>query len=184
MRNFTYAFLASPFPLRPARPRPPSASTVPLRAAPSASSISEGGTSAPPVYFAKKIPKPEAVSSTYTCLVSSAPPRMDGVKARTFRPSPELGLLSLLFVLSMAIGSIFCMAIVSIPTMTAFRRLAASMEDLSKVASEELPGTLSSLRLSMLEVNELTRQLSNLRQKIPGSRRKKGRVKKNECVAD
>lgn len=45
----------------------------------------------------------------------------------------------------------------------AFRRLAVSMENLSKVASEEVPGTLSSLKLSGLEINDLTQQLSGLR---------------------
>ncbi|XP_010279675.1 PREDICTED: uncharacterized protein LOC104613531 [Nelumbo nucifera] len=86
-----------------------------------------------------------------------------------FRPSPELGLISLLFVLSAAFGSIFSLGIISIPTMDAFRRLAASMDKLSKVISEEVPGTLSSLKLSGLEINDLTQQLSNLRQKISGN---------------
>ncbi|KAK9084453.1 hypothetical protein Scep_030924 [Stephania cephalantha] len=86
------------------------------------------------------------------------------------RPSPELGLLSLLFALSMAVGAVFALATVSIPTMNAFRRLATSMDKLSKVASEEIPGTLSSLKLSGLEINDLTQELSKIRQKISGSR--------------
>lgn len=45
----------------------------------------------------------------------------------------------------------------------AFRRLAISMNDLSKVVSEEMPGTLFSLKLSGLEISELTQKLSNLR---------------------
>ncbi|KAL5541446.1 hypothetical protein UlMin_009156 [Ulmus minor] len=94
-------------------------------------------------------------------------------------PKPELGLLSLLFVLSTAFGSILCLALLSIPTMNAFRTLAASMDHLSKVVSEEVPGTLSSLRLSGLEIQELTQQLTNLRQKIAATRptRKKRRNK-------
>ncbi|KAK9123651.1 hypothetical protein Sjap_013253 [Stephania japonica] len=47
-----------------------------------------------------------------------------------------------------AIGAVFALATVSIPTMYAFRRLATSMDKFSKVASEEVPGTLSSLKLS------------------------------------
>lgn len=47
--------------------------------------------------------------------------------------------------------------------MQAFRRLAVSMDELSKVVSEEVPGTLSSLKLSDLEINDLTCQLNNLR---------------------
>jgi hypothetical protein len=45
----------------------------------------------------------------------------------------------------------------------AFTRLAASMNKLSKVVSEEVPGTLSSLKLSGFEINDLTQQLTNLR---------------------
>ncbi|KAK9116573.1 hypothetical protein Sjap_015520 [Stephania japonica] len=69
-----------------------------------------------------------------------------------------------------AIGAIFALDTVSIPTINAFRRLATSMDKFSKVASEEVPGTLSSLKLSGLEINDLTQQLSKIRQKISGSR--------------
>ncbi|KAK9091064.1 hypothetical protein Sjap_024241 [Stephania japonica] len=62
-----------------------------------------------------------------------------------------------------AIGAVFALATVSIPTMNAFRRLATSMDKFSKVASEEVPGTLSSLKLSGLEINDLTQQLSKIR---------------------
>ncbi|CAJ1975690.1 unnamed protein product [Sphenostylis stenocarpa] len=54
-----------------------------------------------------------------------------------FRPTPELGLLSHLFVLSMAFGAFFSVAVVSIPTLIAFGRLGASVKKLSKVVSEE-----------------------------------------------
>ncbi|KAK4586283.1 hypothetical protein RGQ29_023452 [Quercus rubra] len=74
------------------------------------------------------------------------------------KPSPQL-----------ALGSILSLAILSIPTMNAFTRLAASMDKLSKVVSEEVPGTLSSLKLSGLEINELTQQLDKLRQIVSGT---------------
>lgn len=94
------------------------------------------------------------------------------------KPSPQLALFSLLFVLSMALGSILSLAILSIPIMNAFTRLAASMDKLSKVVSEEVPGTLSSLKLSGLEINELTQQLYKLRQIVSGAHyRKKERTK-------
>ncbi|KAL2327593.1 hypothetical protein Fmac_021020 [Flemingia macrophylla] len=72
------------------------------------------------------------------------------------QPNPELGFLSHLSVLSMAFAAFF----------SAFGRLGASVNTLSKVVSEEVPGTLSSLKLSTMELNELTRQLSSLRHKI------------------
>ncbi|XP_077219218.1 uncharacterized protein LOC143853356 isoform X1 [Tasmannia lanceolata] len=89
-------------------------------------------------------------------------------KSLGFRPSPELGLVSLLFVISAAVGAFFSLAIISLPAMNALRRLAVSMDKLSKVVSEEVPGTLSSLKLSGLEINDLTDQLSNLRQRTSG----------------
>lgn len=42
------------------------------------------------------------------------------------------------------------------------------MKKLSKVVSEEVPGTLHSLKLSSMELNDLTQQLSSLRHKIAG----------------
>ncbi|CAN6467070.1 unnamed protein product [Victoria cruziana] len=106
------------------------------------------------------------------------------------RPPAELGLFSLLFVLSMvlsvrgeigirvlvgrqAMGAFVSLAVISLPTMNAFRKLAVSMEELSKVASVEVPGTLSSLKLSGLEINDLTQQLNGLRQRLTGKKRRK-----------
>ncbi|KAJ7955346.1 PAB-dependent poly(A)-specific ribonuclease subunit PAN3 [Quillaja saponaria] len=86
-----------------------------------------------------------------------------------FRPTPELGLLSLFLVLSMqVIGAFLSLAVVSIPTVNAFRRLAASMGKLSKVVAEEVHGILFFLKLSKREINELIQQLGNLRHKISG----------------
>lgn len=47
--------------------------------------------------------------------------------------------------------------------MQALRRLEASVHKLSQVVSEEVPGTLSFLKLSAREIIELTQQLTNLR---------------------
>ncbi|CAK9176730.1 unnamed protein product [Ilex paraguariensis] len=92
-------------------------------------------------------------SSSSTFKMASSSPLIDlGRRQLRIRPSPELGLLSLLFVLS-----------------TSLARFAASMHKLSKVVSEEVPGTLFSLKLSGLEINDLTLKLSNLSQNISGS---------------
>ncbi|TXG71518.1 hypothetical protein EZV62_000097 [Acer yangbiense] len=108
-----------------------------------------------------------------TTAAAAAPPFI-----KHYKP-PQLGLLSLYFVLSTAIGAIVSLAIFSVPTMMAFRKLAVSADKLSRVVSEEVPGTLSSLKLSGLEINELTQQLSSLRQKISGIRgHKKSRSNK------
>ncbi|CAA6668871.1 unnamed protein product [Spirodela intermedia] len=44
------------------------------------------------------------------------------------------------------------------------------MGRLLRAAEEEVPGTLMSLKLSAMEISELTRKLSSLRQRMPRSR--------------
>ncbi|ESW10575.1 hypothetical protein PHAVU_009G220900 [Phaseolus vulgaris] len=110
--------------------------------------------------------KPDFTSASQSLVVAALP--IEVAKNLGFRPNPYLGLLPHLFVLSMAFGAFFSVALVSIPTLIAFGRLGASVKKLSKVVSEEVPGTLSSLKLSSLELNELTQQLSLLRHKIAG----------------
>ncbi|MED6196623.1 hypothetical protein PIB30_049206 [Stylosanthes scabra] len=96
----------------------------------------------------------------------AAPPPVAPATKRWLRPTPELGIMSNLFVFTMAFGAFISVALVSIPTLIAFRRLGASVNKLSKVVSEEVPGTLSSLKLSSLELNDLTQKLSNLRRSL------------------
>lgn len=86
-----------------------------------------------------------------------------------FRRGPELGLVSLLFVISMVTGSFISLAVISFPVFRAVRRSKISMDKLSDVVSEEVPGTLSSLKLSGLEINDLTCQLKYLRQRMSGN---------------
>ncbi|MCL7039508.1 hypothetical protein MKW94_025424 [Papaver nudicaule] len=108
------------------------------------------------------------------------------VRGLGLQPTPKLGLISILFVLSMVFGSFLSLIIVSIPALTGLRRLGISMEKLSKVVSEEVPGTLSSLKLSGLEITELTQQLGSIRQKIFGTRNggKGGEKRRNQRSAE
>ena len=48
-------------------------------------------------------------------------------------------------------------------TMQAVRRAAVAVEQLALSASEELPGTMAALRLSSMEISELTMELNDLR---------------------
>ncbi|KAF4350536.1 hypothetical protein F8388_014997 [Cannabis sativa] len=104
-------------------------------------------------------------------------------KRLKLQPKPELGLLSLLFVLSMAFGAIISLVAVSIPTLNEFRRLATSIHQLSNVISEEVPGTLISLKLSGLQIHQLTQQLRNLRQKISPSEKKTSKSSKSRATS-
>ncbi|XP_052197850.1 uncharacterized protein LOC127804845 isoform X2 [Diospyros lotus] len=58
---------------------------------------------------------------------------------------------------------LFCSAI---PTLLAFKRAAESLEKLMDVTREELPDTMATVRLSGMEISDLTMELSDLGQEI------------------
>ncbi|XP_051126930.1 uncharacterized protein LOC127248569 [Andrographis paniculata] len=58
---------------------------------------------------------------------------------------------------------LFCSAI---PTLLAFKRAAESMEKLIDATREELPSTMAAIRLSGMEISDLTMELSDLGQEI------------------
>ncbi|KAJ7945336.1 Transmembrane protein [Quillaja saponaria] len=58
---------------------------------------------------------------------------------------------------------LFCSAI---PTLLAFKRAAVSLEKLMDVTREELPDTMAAIRLSGMEISDLTMELSDLGQEI------------------
>eukprot|EP00252_Welwitschia_mirabilis_P002662 TRINITY_DN12614_c0_g1_i2.p1 TRINITY_DN12614_c0_g1~~TRINITY_DN12614_c0_g1_i2.p1 ORF type:complete len:222 (-),score=16.77 TRINITY_DN12614_c0_g1_i2:225-890(-) len=75
--------------------------------------------------------------------------------------------LSLLDVLScMAAISASCLFISAIPTLIAFKKAAESLERLLIVTREELPATMAAVRLSGMEISDLTMELSDLGQEI------------------
>ncbi|GLT44018.1 hypothetical protein SLA2020_179370 [Shorea laevis] len=58
---------------------------------------------------------------------------------------------------------LFCSAI---PTLLAFKRAAESLEKLMDVTREELPDTMAAIRLSGMEISDLTMELSDFGQEI------------------
>ncbi|XP_031262010.1 uncharacterized protein LOC116120198 isoform X2 [Pistacia vera] len=54
----------------------------------------------------------------------------------------------------------------AIPALLAFRRAAESLEKLMDVTREELPETMAAVRLSGMEISDLTMELSDLGQEI------------------
>ncbi|XP_042506412.1 uncharacterized protein LOC122082725 isoform X2 [Macadamia integrifolia] len=54
----------------------------------------------------------------------------------------------------------------AIPTLLAFKRAAESLEKLFDVTREELPDTMDAVRLSGMEISDLTMELSDLGQEI------------------
>lgn len=57
---------------------------------------------------------------------------------------------------------------VSLPTFLAARRVIVSLNKLREIVRSELPGTLAAIRLSGLEINDLTVQLNGLRIALQG----------------
>ncbi|XP_026452632.1 uncharacterized protein LOC113353158 isoform X2 [Papaver somniferum] len=74
----------------------------------------------------------------------------------------------------LVLNAIACLAAVStcwlcfsaIPALLAFRRAAESIEKLLDDAREELPDTMAAVRLSGMEISDLTMELSDLGQEI------------------
>ncbi|XP_057416808.1 uncharacterized protein LOC130711268 isoform X2 [Lotus japonicus] len=58
---------------------------------------------------------------------------------------------------------LFCSAI---PALLAFKRAAESMEKLMDATREELPNTMAAIRLSGMEISDLTTELSDIGQEI------------------
>lgn len=54
----------------------------------------------------------------------------------------------------------------AIPALLAFKRAAESLEKLLDVTAEELPDTMAAVRLSGMEISDLTMELSDLGQEI------------------
>ncbi|CAK8576999.1 unnamed protein product [Lathyrus sativus] len=64
---------------------------------------------------------------------------------------------------SVAFTGLVCAAV---PTLLAMRKAALSLSKLADTTNEELPSTMTSIRLSVMEMNDLTLELSELSQEI------------------
>ncbi|KAI5387862.1 uncharacterized protein LOC127101453 [Lathyrus oleraceus] len=58
------------------------------------------------------------------------------------------------------------LVLAAVPTLLAMRKAAISFSKLADTAREELPSTMTSIRLSVMEMNDLTLELSELSQEI------------------
>ncbi|KAL2614038.1 hypothetical protein R1flu_025730 [Riccia fluitans] len=63
-------------------------------------------------------------------------------------------------------GALSCILLAAIPTLIAFKKAADSVKRLADTAREELPGTMAAVRLSGMEISDLTMELSDLGQEI------------------
>ncbi|GMI94267.1 hypothetical protein like AT1G08530 [Hibiscus trionum] len=72
----------------------------------------------------------------------------------------------LAFVSCTASVAFISLVIAAVPTLFAMRRAAVSLSKLADTAREELPSTMAAIRLSGMEISDLTLELSDLSQEI------------------
>ncbi|KAG2624491.1 hypothetical protein PVAP13_3KG137600 [Panicum virgatum] len=133
-------------------------------------------------------PQPRLVAA------QSHPPATPLPAAATVRRDAETGLALLLVVLAAVLHLSLCLlpsdlswswwcwgndevmscflsfTILSFTACRALHKLKTAANRLAKVVAEEAPGTLSLLKLSFLEINDLTSQLNDLRKRLTISR--------------
>ncbi|XP_047971847.1 uncharacterized protein LOC125214752 isoform X1 [Salvia hispanica] len=111
-----------------------------------------------------------------------APETQSGVESLSFEvrspfsphnliPRPRLSLSDQAFFLLTFIGcttsvAFACLVAAAVPTLFAMRRAAISLSKLADTAREELPSTMAAVRLSGMEISDLTLELSDLSQEI------------------
>lgn len=94
---------------------------------------------------------------------------------------PKLSLSDQAFFLLAFIASTMSVAFTSlvvaaVPTLFAMRRAAISLSKLADTAREELPSTMAAIRLSGMEISDLTLELSDLSQEIADGVNKSARA--------
>ncbi|CAN6340537.1 unnamed protein product [Urochloa humidicola] len=99
---------------------------------------------------------------------SHPPPQLPAVGA--VRRDAETGLALLLVVLAAVMSCFLSVTILSFSASRTLQKLETATNKLVKVVTDEAYGTLSSLKLSFLEINDLTSQLTNLRKRLTVSR--------------
>ncbi|KAG2624488.1 hypothetical protein PVAP13_3KG137600 [Panicum virgatum] len=109
-------------------------------------------------------PQPRLVAA------QSHPPATPLPAAATVRRDAETGLALLLVVLAAVMSCFLSFTILSFTACRALHKLKTAANRLAKVVAEEAPGTLSLLKLSFLEINDLTSQLNDLRKRLTISR--------------
>ncbi|EYU39511.1 hypothetical protein ABFS82_06G198900 [Erythranthe guttata] len=97
--------------------------------------------------------------------------RSPSIPASIISAAPKLSLSDQAFLLLAFIGCTTSVAFASlvaasVPTLFAMRRAAISLAKLADTAREELPSTMAAIRLSGMEISDLTLELNDLSQEI------------------
>ncbi|KAI3725669.1 hypothetical protein L1987_65461 [Smallanthus sonchifolius] len=102
-------------------------------------------------------------SSNFTTSVGSAPSSLPPLSQWNLTQRHFLLLNFIACAAGISVTWLFCS---TIPTLMAFKRAAESLEKLLDVTREELPDTMAAVRLSGMEISDLTMELSDLGQEI------------------
>ncbi|KAF7850607.1 hypothetical protein BT93_L5210 [Corymbia citriodora subsp. variegata] len=110
-------------------------------------------------------PAGPSVSSRYTTSVGSSSSTAAALQLSQWNLTQRHVLMLNVIACATAVSAtwLFCSAI---PTLLAFKRAAESLEKLMDVTREELPDTMAAVRLSGMEISDLTMELSDLGQDI------------------
>ncbi|XP_066379586.1 uncharacterized protein [Miscanthus floridulus] len=103
-------------------------------------------------------------------VAAESPPSTSLAAVGGVRRDAETGLALLLVVLGVVMSFFLSLTILSFSASRALQKMETAANKLAKVFAEEVPGTLSSLKLSFMEINDLTSQLKNLRKRLAISR--------------
>jgi hypothetical protein len=80
---------------------------------------------------------------------------------RTLSPADQQ-LVGMYFTACLGTGFLATLLLAAIPSLIALRKAAEAFEKLANAAREELPGTMAAVRLSGMEISDLTMELSDL----------------------
>ncbi|CAN6336245.1 unnamed protein product [Urochloa humidicola] len=142
--------------LPPWRPRRHCLAPGPARASRPSSVLAHGASAR---YRSQPQPQPRLVAAQ-----SHPPPPLP--VAGAVRRDAETGLALLLVVLAAVMSCFLSLTIISFAASRTLQKLETAANKLVKVVADEAHGTLSSLKLSLLEINDLTSQLTNLRKML------------------
>ncbi|XP_030461891.1 uncharacterized protein LOC115681924 [Syzygium oleosum] len=135
--------------LRP-RPRPRRSLSLSVRSVYGGAAVEEAGSG-------------PSVSSQYTSSVGSSSTAALQLSQWNLTQRHVLMLNVIACAAALSATWLFCSAI---PTLLAFKRAAESLEKLMDVTREELPDTMAAVRLSGMEISDLTMEISDLGQDI------------------
>ncbi|CAI5466861.1 unnamed protein product [Closterium sp. Yama58-4] len=101
-------------------------------------------------------------ASHHMALISAAPPIRFGAEGAPI----DFPVLCLGFVACSITAALSVMLVAAVPALLAIRKAAQALERLAEVAREEVPGTMAAVRLSGMEMSDLSMELSDLSQEI------------------